>query len=43
MIAAKPDIALPDQDQYKIDGTLQPLGAVWTDNRYWRLQKKGAV
>lgn len=43
MIAAKPGIALPDQDQYKIDGTLQPLGAVWTDNRYWRLQKKGAV
>ena len=43
MIAAKPGIALPDQDQYKIDGTLQPMGAVWTDNRYWRLQKKGAV
>ena len=39
MIAAKPGIALADSDQYKIDTTLQPLGAVWTDNRFWRIPK----
>lgn len=39
MIAAKPGIALPDQDQYKIDGALQPMGAMWTDNRFWKIPK----
>jgi hypothetical protein len=39
MIAAKPGIALPDADQYKIDSILQSLGAIWTDNRYWRIPR----
>ena len=39
MIAAKPGIGLQEQDQYKIDSILQPLGAVWTDNRYWRIPR----
>jgi len=39
MIAAKPGIGLQEQDQYKIDSILQSLGAIWTDNRYWRIPR----
>jgi hypothetical protein len=42
MIAAKLGIDLPDNEQYKIDSTLQPMGAIWTNNRYWRIPRVAA-